>query len=815
MNAVASLLCLRALFGALLLGLLALGPLPADAAAPAAAPALPAGDAEWLAAHRQWRVGVVLQVPYAQRDGRNQTLYGAYIELMELLAARLDVRLQWQTFRSREALDTALREQRIDLAPGLTQTPAGLHLWRFSEPFMRVSYLVLGERDGQVGIDLDRLGRADPLALSVPDTVLDYLHNSYPNLYLQPAPSPLEALHRVLGGQARYLVVDEAQLSLLGREVEQEALAIVGDIGLPQLLRIGSRRDWPQLAAILDNALQAVPAKQLDQLHRRWLQPPGYVRVAETLGFWRVVSLLLGLLALIALALLLGVRRQLNEQSQRLLEARRQIELRDDAAEAPRLAQFSIDHSSLGIFWINWDSRVRYANHAVERLLGYPPGSLVGRPLADFKPDLHMDRWLEVWKRVRSGDDGPASFESEYRCADGSRLPVEVSLSFLRYARAEYLVVFVADIRERRRALAALRESEARLQSVAANVPGLVFRLERDADGNGRFTFVSEGAEGLLGFPAAQLRRRGGLRDQVHSEERAAYLASQSRALHDACDWHWQGRVLTAGGEQRWLDIKATARRLDDGAPVWDGIAWDISANKRAELALGESRAELRELSAHLESVREEEKAHIAREVHDELGQVLTGLKLETSMAELSYAGLDPGLRERLGNMKRQIAHLFQLVRDVATALRPPILDAGLASAIEWQARRFEARTQIPCLVEVPEQLPALSDAKATGLFRILQEALTNITRHAEAQSVALQLTVEDGQLCLSISDDGRGFAVDGTRPRSFGLVGMHERALMMSGSLQIDSRPGEGTTLTVRVPLDPAPPAQHKEQAR
>ena len=115
----------------------------------------------------------------------------------------------------------------------------------------------------------------------------------------------------------------------------------------------------------------------------------------------------------------------------------------------------------------------------------------------------------------------------------------------------------------------------------------------------------------------------------------------------------------------------------------------------------------------------------------------------------------------------------------------------------------------------MPEQLPALSDAKATGLFRILQEALTNVTRHAQAQSVALQLAVERDRLCLSISDDGRGFAVDATRPRSFGLVGMHERALMLDGSLHIASRPGEGTTLTVRVPLDPAPPALNKEENR
>jgi signal transduction histidine kinase len=136
----------------------------------------------------------------------------------------------------------------------------------------------------------------------------------------------------------------------------------------------------------------------------------------------------------------------------------------------------------------------------------------------------------------------------------------------------------------------------------------------------------------------------------------------------------------------------------------------------------------------------------------------------------------------------------------VATALRPPILDAGIGSAIEWQARRFEARTQIPCLVQVPEQLPALGDGKAIGLFRILQEALTNVMRHAQAHTVEVVL-VDDGQwLSLLIIDDGIGF--DPSVPSaSFGLVGMRERVLMLGGNLQLDSAPGEGTQLKVAIP--------------
>jgi signal transduction histidine kinase len=295
------------------------------------------------------------------------------------------------------------------------------------------------------------------------------------------------------------------------------------------------------------------------------------------------------------------------------------------------------------------------------------------------------------------------------------------------------------------------------------------------------------------------------LRSLVHPDDKASYHQTQDHALDTDSDWSWQGRILTRQGEQRWAEIKAITRRLEDGAYVWDGIVWDITESKRIELELASSREQLRELSAHLESVREEEKARIAREVHDELGQMLTVLKLETSMCELAYAQLDPGLHERLNSMKRLIAQLFQLVRDVATALRPPILDAGIASAIEWQARRFEARTQIPCLVQVPDNLPVLSDAKAIGLFRILQEALTNVMRHAQAHTVELTLILEGDELCLTVSDDGVGFVAGTGRPTSFGVVGMRERVLIMGGQLSLESEPGEGTTLSVRVPLDEA----------
>lgn len=778
-------------------------PLIVQAAPAPVAVQLEPAQQQWLEQHRSLRVGMVLQAPFAQFDRRLQQLSGANVELMNLLARNLGLDLTWRNYADQAELERALQRGEVDLAPGLTQTPAGLRLWLFSDPYMRVPQLVVGPRTGAVAVDLEKVGDVERVAVRMPSAVADYLRATYSTLNLQGVPGDRQALQLLVSEQARYAVVDEAQLSRLSRESEFSELAVVGDIGFPQLLRVASRRDWPLLADALERGLQSIPAKDLEQLHSRWLQPK-YPRLSESPGFWQNLALLFAALFFSGTAIIIWQRRQQHFLEHSLLAAREDIAQRLVREETLRLSQFSLDQSTVGILWVHWDSHVRYANRAAEAMLGYGPGDILDRPLSDFEPGLHMDRWLELWKRARASDETGQRFESQWQRADGGLLPVDVSLSFLRFRDAEYLVVYLTDVSERRRAQAAQRESEARLKGIAANVPGLVFRLERDPGfGELEFPYISEGSEALVGYSPSDIQNPDmGLRSLVHSDDRADYHRVQDQALATDSDWSWQGRILTRQGEQRWADIKASTRKLADGRVVWDGIVWDITQSKQVELELESSQENLRELAAHLESVREEEKARIAREVHDELGQMLTVLKLETSMCELAYADLDPGLNERLGSMKRLIAQLFQLVRDVATALRPPILDAGIASAIEWQAQRFEARTQIPCLVQVPENLPPLSDAKATSLFRVLQEALTNVMRHAQAHTVEINLSVEGPMLCLTISDDGLGFVRDDSRPSSFGLVGMRERVLMLGGEMNIESEPGEGTSLSVRIPL-------------
>jgi PAS domain S-box-containing protein len=235
-------------------------------------------------------------------------------------------------------------------------------------------------------------------------------------------------------------------------------------------------------------------------------------------------------------------------------------------------------------------------------------------------------------------------------------------------------------------------------------------------------------------------------------------------------------------------------------------IARDISERKRAEEDLRTSREQLRALAAHLETVREEERSAIAKKVHDELGQGMTGLKFELAWVASRLPEMSPALREKATELLTRLDGLILVVRKLSEELRPSLLDVlGLAEAIEWQAQEFQARTGLECTVAAEEGIPPLETAQATALFRICQEALANVARHAQASRVTIRLEEDADQLVLSITDNGRGITdQEVVKGSSLGLLRIRERVLLLNGALTILGRPGTGTTLTVRVPLTP-----------
>jgi PAS domain S-box-containing protein len=263
---------------------------------------------------------------------------------------------------------------------------------------------------------------------------------------------------------------------------------------------------------------------------------------------------------------------------------------------------------------------------------------------------------------------------------------------------------------------------------------------------------------------------------------------------------HPEGRIVWA--EHRRVPVYDDAGRLI----AIEGIARDVTEQVELQQRLQASEEQLRLLAARVQAAREEERTALARELHDELGQTLTAVKLELARAAdaLTQERVTPRSIDRLQSLVGLVEIAIATVKRLSTDLRPPTLDhLGLAAAIRWEALAFAARTGLRCHVRAPEKRSGLTKDQQTTLFRIFQEALTNVVRHAQASAVSVTLTERAGFFELRIRDNGTGIAEGAVHdPRSIGLLGMRERASLVGGRFDIAGRRGKGTTIVVRVPI-------------
>ncbi|MGD0885629.1 MAG: response regulator [Thermodesulfovibrionales bacterium] len=225
---------------------------------------------------------------------------------------------------------------------------------------------------------------------------------------------------------------------------------------------------------------------------------------------------------------------------------------------------------------------------------------------------------------------------------------------------------------------------------------------------------------------------------------------------------------------------------------------------KEAEEELQRSREELRNFSSHLQAAREEDRARIAREIHDELGRGLMAVKMDLSWLKKKYKD-DAVLTEKSAAMTRVIDETIRSVKTICAELRPGLLDTfGLSAAVEWEAKVFEKRTGIDCEVTVSPKDIVTDEKRSSAVFRIFQEALTNVALHAKATKVTARLEKLNGNIVMSISDNGRGISEkDISKSKCFGLIGMKERVHSFGGELEINGVPNKGTTIIINIPTN------------
>jgi PAS domain S-box-containing protein len=351
---------------------------------------------------------------------------------------------------------------------------------------------------------------------------------------------------------------------------------------------------------------------------------------------------------------------------------------------------------------------------------------------------------------------------------------------------------------DHRAALEMLHDSEARFRTLASNLPGLVFNLQRETCGAYRFLYVSEGSLRMLGLKQHELRGAAQrFFDALAPNDYQRLLHALEESAHAGAPLLWEGQLKHSG---HWIDMRSQPQRNDEGVVLWSGIVTDISQAKNTEAALRDSRAQLSALSFHLEAAKEEERERIARDIHDELGSILVRLKIE---AALLASKLSTDLSPKLHSIEKLLDQAMDTASRVARQLRPGILkEFGLPAAIECQAEDFAHSTGITCRAQCDDGIELDADT-SLALFRIVQEALTNVAKHAHASLVVVRLRSENGNIVLEIRDNGRGISErDMDKPRSFGLRGIRERVQSLNGGFHVATVEQGGTLLILKVPL-------------
>jgi two-component system sensor histidine kinase UhpB len=362
--------------------------------------------------------------------------------------------------------------------------------------------------------------------------------------------------------------------------------------------------------------------------------------------------------------------------------------------------------------------------------------------------------------------------------------------------------------RTRRAAQEASRLSQERFEGAALASTDAIWDLNLET----RVLWWSQSMQKLFGYPPEDVSSKfEWWHQRVHPDDRERLLESITKVVESG-GRSWSSEYRFRRHDGTYAIVTGRGRIIEDAAGkparIVGGLS-DVSERRLAEQALEKSRQQLRALTARLHSGREEERARVAREIHDDLGQVLTALKLnldwlERRTGEQKDATLLNPFLERVVESQELVEGAIEAVQRIATDLRPAVLDnLGLVEALREEGRRFQERSGTTCMLQLPPETLQFPSETSTTVFRVFQEALTNVARHAQAKAVRVSLENRAGQVILEVDDDGKGIPPEALNdPRSLGLLGMAERASALGGHVAVAPAIPHGTRVTLQLPL-------------
>jgi len=466
-----------------------------------------------------------------------------------------------------------------------------------------------------------------------------------------------------------------------------------------------------------------------------------------------------------------------------------------------------VEHAPTGIYEIAYDGpRLKRVNNAMCLVLGYTREELLQMNPFDLLAEESKALFRERICKVLAGAKVDESVSFRVFARNGREIWALFNIKLMYEDGVPTGALVVAhDITEHKRIEEALRESEEKFRGLSEASPAAVIVCR--GDGN---LYVNPAAASILGYTREELLEMDFL-DIFHPDYREVVQRHVLAGMQEKADQaRYEVKVITRNGREKWLDLSSNPIRYE-GLPAGIVICMDITERKKAEQKIRESEARLRESNARLkyltnrmEEIREEERAAIARELHDELGQVLTGFRMDLSWLLKQLPQNREDLIRKTQFMMSYIDPAIQLIRRISTELRPGILDdLGLVATIEWQLQVFRNRTGIDCDFDSHIDESELDGRLKTALFRVIQESMTNIIKHAEATAVRISLVMNNGDLNLKIEDNGKGIRQHDLRKKSStGIRGIEERIAAFEGKLDVRGAPGKGTVLDIVIPV-------------
>ncbi len=463
-----------------------------------------------------------------------------------------------------------------------------------------------------------------------------------------------------------------------------------------------------------------------------------------------------------------------------------------------------VESSNDAIYGVSMDGIILNWNPGAEKTYGYSAGEIVGKNISIMLPPDRRNEFSDKIEKVMR-KKVVERFESIRIRKDKSEIFITLTLCPFLDATGRKIGVSTIerDITLRRKAQLALQESEERYKSFVLNFKGIAFRSATDY----KPVFIHGAVEDITGYTANDfLEGRINWDLIIYDEDREVLLQHPNyKPDVPSADTDLEYRIVRKDGTVIWVQ-EHSQNIFDDAGNLHfiQGTVHNVDQRKQAEIGLKNSREQFRNLAIHLDTVREEERKQIAFEIHDELGYALTAMKLDLSWLNKKIPGGQPQLNERMREMGELIDSTIKKIRSISTQLRPSILDHfGLVAAMEWQAKEFQKRSAIRCNFNVDADEIRFDDKFSIAVFRILQEALTNIARYAKATRVDVNLIIKSNLLSLTVEDNGIGIKSEQLGKRkTFGLLGMRERANFMGGDLDISGVPDVGTKIQLIVPI-------------